>query len=110
MANVQEAVDRVSAYLADQLSLEGLEDWSASYIQSIYQMGDAEAQTVAHLIRSILNAYEDDQSDTGLRQELAEAIDPFFVRFAETRYGDPSLFPIPKSNVENVVIDRAVAA
>ncbi len=77
MASARQAVDKVQAFLAKKMSLEGLEDWSASYIQSVHRIGDADAQKVAHLIRSILNAFEDDETEDALRLELANAILPF---------------------------------
>jgi hypothetical protein len=97
MASAQEAVERVQDYLADRLSLENFEDWSASYMQNIHNSGDASAQSIARMIRSILNAYGDDCSDSAMRQEFEEAIRPF-VSFPENRYGDPSPFPIPQSS------------
>lgn len=97
MGIIQEAIDRVSDYLGNRLSLEGFEDWSAGYMQSIYRVGDADAQNLAALIRSVLNAYENDDSEAGLRQELAEAIYPF-VHLAVNRYGEPS--SIAESNAE----------
>lgn len=94
MVNAQEPVERVQDYLADRISLERFEDWSASFVQNIHNTGDADAQRLARLIRSALNAFEDDQEDSALRHELAELIRPFF----ENRYGDPSPFPIAQSS------------
>jgi len=89
MAKAQEAVERIEEFLADQLSLEQFEDWSASFVQTVFQSDDVQAKNIALLIRSRLNAFEDDESDSGLRQELADAIYPF-VHIAANRYGEPS--------------------
>lgn len=97
MEIIQEAIDRVSDYLGNRLPLEGFEDWSAGYMHSIYRVGNGDAQNLAALIRSVLNAYEDDDSEAGLRQELADAIYPF-VHLAANRYGEPS--SIAESNAE----------
>jgi hypothetical protein len=86
---LQEAINQVSDYLGSHLSLDDFENWSAGYMQSVYQSDNVDAQSIARLVRSILNAFEDDTSELGLRQELADAIDPF-VRLASNRYGEPS--------------------
>jgi len=70
MINAHEAVSRVSDFLANRISLEEFEDWSASYMLNIYRDGNAEAQNFARLIRSILNAFEDDETENRIRQEL----------------------------------------
>ena len=80
MASLQEAIDRVSSYLANRESLESFEDWSADYLQAAYRSGDDAALGKAVLIRAILNAYEDDSSDTVMRGELANTIRPFVMR------------------------------
>ena len=87
MAKAHEAIEHIAEYLADQISLEELEDWSASFVQSVFQSDDAVAQQIALLVRSRLNAFEDDESDAGLRQELADAIYPFVHQASN---GEPS--------------------
>jgi hypothetical protein len=77
MITTKEAVDNVLDFLSDQLSLEEFEDWSASYVLDIQRRGDTEDQALGRLIRGILNAFEDDATEVGLRQELAVAILPF---------------------------------
>jgi hypothetical protein len=77
MASAQEVVKQVDEFLAQRIALEELEDWSASFAHSVYRDGDAQAQEAAGLLRSILNAYEDDGSEDALREELAVAIRPF---------------------------------
>jgi hypothetical protein len=67
----------VSSFLANRMSLEEFEDWSASYLANVYRTGDAEAQSFARQIRSILNAYEDDEVEDGMRRELANTVRPF---------------------------------
>jgi hypothetical protein len=89
MAKAQEAVENIEKFLDDQFSLEEFEDWSASFAQTVFQSDDAKAQELALLVRSRLNAFEDDESDAGLRQELAVAIYPF-VHIAANQFGAPS--------------------
>jgi hypothetical protein len=84
-----EAINQVSDYLGSRVSLDDFENWSAGYMQTVYQSDNADAQAMARLVRSILNAFEDDESEVGLRQELADAIYPF-VHLASNRYGEPS--------------------
>ena len=99
MANAREAVDRISEFLASQLSLEAFEDWSASYMQSVHGEGDSEAVAMASRVRSILNAYEDDSTEASLRAELEVAIRAFAEPSAENRYGDSSF--VSESNAES---------
>jgi hypothetical protein len=86
MARAHQAIEKIEDLLADMMSLEDFEDWSASYIQSIHRIGNREDQELAHLVRSILNAFEDDDNESALRQELASAIRPFVERRV---YSDP---------------------
>jgi hypothetical protein len=73
MANAQNASREIAEFLAGRVSLEKFEDWSASFVREAYRNGDTEEQRVAVRIRSILNAFADDDSEDGLRGEL-EAI------------------------------------
>ena len=109
MTKAQEAIEQVAAYLANHLPLEGLEDWSASYVQNIHQTKDVEAQRIAVLIRSILNTYDEEESEDGLRLELAEAIRPYAL-FAENRYGDPSPSPAVQFDAGKMEFNHAEAA
>jgi len=77
MANGHNVYARVADFLANRETLEALEDWSASYLHDVYRLGDEDDRRAIHLVRSILNAFEDDQSENGLRRELAEALRPF---------------------------------
>ncbi len=77
MASAQEAIDHISDYLAKRMPLESFEDWSASYMRDVYRTGDARAQALGQLVRSILNAFEDDSAEDAMRGELANAIRPF---------------------------------
>ena len=97
MANTREAADKISEFLANRISLEVLEDWSALYLQSAYQSRNLEAQRISRQIRSILNAFEDDENDRGLRLELANAT----RRFDES--DTPRLFGTEQ--VENIHLD-----
>ena len=100
MASVEESVERVSAFLANRLSPELFEDWSASYVSAIGSHDDSDGAKVARLIRSILNAYEEDETDLAMRAELAETIRPFVKPFSENRYGDSSCVPVSRSYTE----------
>jgi hypothetical protein len=80
MASFVQAVDQIRAFLGNRISLDDFEDWSASYIQTVHRDGDEQAQQLAHLVRSILNAFADDETDGALRMELANAVRPFAAR------------------------------
>jgi hypothetical protein len=77
MANAQEALDRISDYLANRISLDAFENWSASFVHDVRACGDPTALDIAQLVRSILNTFDEDAMDDGLRKELAIAILPF---------------------------------
>lgn len=79
MVSTSEAVKKVSGFLANRISLEQLEDWSALYLQNTYRSGDDEARRLARLVRSLLNAFEDDETESALREELANTIRPFEI-------------------------------
>ena len=99
MIRAQDAVDRVQDFLANRISLEDFEDWSASYIHDVHRSEDVQAQKSAHLIRSILNAFEDDETEQGLRQELANAVRPF-AQLVEIVPYTPVLVSPGKSSVK----------
>lgn len=92
MASAQEVVNKVEEFLAQRVALEELEDWSASFVHSVYRDGDAEAQEAAGILRSILNSYEDDDTEDALREELAAAIRPFSQQHVFV-YGEPRQKP-----------------
>ena len=77
MISARELVDRVADFLAGRIPLESLEDSSASFVHSMYRDGSPEAISIGQRIGSILNAFQDDESDEGMRAELANAILPF---------------------------------
>lgn len=79
MASVHEISDQVAAYLANRLSLEQLEDWSAEYSWNIHERADEETKALAYRVRAILNAYSDDADESSLQEELAAAIRRPFV-------------------------------
>lgn len=87
MAELYEIVHKVEAFLANVLSLQELEDWSAEFSWNIHKRSDSEAQSLAYQIRAILNAFSDDEAESGLRKELAEAVRPF--SFAVPVYAKP---------------------
>jgi len=96
MANASGAASRVSEYLADRISLEELEDWSASFSWNIHKSDDEQAQAIAYQVRAILNEYSDDATDDRIRKELAQLrarIEAANFPFAENRYGGPSSAP-----------------
>ena len=91
MVNSSEAVGKVSGFLANRISLEQLEDWSALHLQNAHRAGDDQSQITAHLIRSILNAFEDDEAEGPLREELANAIRPYENRVPVVQWkGSPN--------------------
>ena len=107
MANAQEGVDRVNEFLAHEMSLEAFEDWSASYILDIRRVGDAEAQSFASLIRSIVNAFEDDEDDAGMRKELATAIRPFVQNRVSAEWSEvDDAFPIAADGAQLGTTER----
>jgi hypothetical protein len=108
MSNAQDAVEQVWQYLANELSLDEFEDWSASYLTDVFQSGDAQAQEVGRVIRSILNAYGDDSTDAALRSELVNAISPFAKTSAQNSVGKPSM--IAESSASSDVNRVLVAA
>lgn len=98
MAKAHDVLKHVSDFLAHRDSLESLEDWSASYLRDVYSQGDYQDQQAVLVVRSVLNAFEDDR-DHVLRLELEKAMRPFeeiqqFV-FAANSSGAP--LPIPVS-------------
>jgi hypothetical protein len=97
MASVFEISAQVASFLADRLSLEQLEDWSAEYSWNIHKRADDSTQALAYQVRAILNAYSNDLCEDGLRRELAIAVRPF-VQLARVSvptiplvYGQPSV-------------------
>jgi hypothetical protein len=62
--------------LADKISIDEFEDWSASFSWNIHKRADAETQKLAYLIRAILNSHEDDETEDQLREHLALAAGP----------------------------------
>jgi hypothetical protein len=77
MASIHEISDQVSAFLANRISLEQLEDWSAEYSWNIHTRADGETQKLVYQIRAILNAYSDESQESVIRQELAAVVRPF---------------------------------
>jgi len=98
MANVQEIADQVMRFLADEMPLEALEDWSAEYSWNLHQRAGEVVQDLAYQIRGILNAHADDETDSIIRQELASAVSPFLE--SATQMGEPSSSFLTQSNVE----------
>jgi hypothetical protein len=77
MASAQDAVEQIEQFLDNEISLEELEDWSALFVQEAYAAQNEDARRAAQFLRSILNTYEMDQSDRGLRRELENVVRPF---------------------------------
>lgn len=74
MPSIHEISKQVAAFLANCISLEQFEDWSAEYSGDIYKTADDETRDLACQIRAILNAFDDDETEDGLRVELASTI------------------------------------
>ena len=100
MANVKEISDQVMHFLANEISLDAFDDWSAEYSWNIHQRANKEVQQLAYEIRGILNAHADDETEDRLRAELAGAIFPFLE--SENRVGDSddSSVPLVQANIE----------
>ena len=110
MSNAQDAVEQVWQLLANELSLDDFEDWSASYLTEAFRSGDAQAQEVGRLIRSILNAYGDDSTDDAMRLELANAISPFVKSSAENSFGNPSMTAVTAESSASSDVNRVLVA
>jgi hypothetical protein len=91
MVDVQQAVEHVWQFLAEELSLDDFEDWSVSYLADAFRAGDLHAQEIGRVIRSILNAYANDSTEHALRLELAIAVSPFAKSSEENTVGKPSM-------------------
>lgn len=80
MASVNEISAQVRAFLGDRISLQELEDWSASYSWNIHQRADQETQNLAYAVRGLLVDYSSgDIDEATLRRELATAALPFVL-------------------------------
>jgi hypothetical protein len=77
MASAQEGVNQIRRFLANSLSFEEFEDWSARFSWKIHQTGDLAAQSLAYQIRAILNAHAEDLTEVSVRKDLEAAIRPF---------------------------------
>jgi hypothetical protein len=115
MANVHEISDQVAAFLANRLSLEKLEDWSAEYSWNIHERADERTKALAYRVRAILNAYSDDADESSLREELATAILPFArsamasARTIEVVFGGPSVSATSANRAYPIRPERAIA-
>ena len=67
MPSVRDISHHVSEFLADRLSLEELEDWSAEYSWDIHKRGDDEVRELAYQVQAILNAHSDDSKEDSFR-------------------------------------------
>jgi hypothetical protein len=96
MAEQYEIIQKVEAFLANSLSFQEFDDWSAEFSWNIHERADSETQALAYQVRAILNAFSEDDSESGLRKELAEAVRPFcsevrvYAHPVEIVYGKPS--------------------
>lgn len=68
-------------YLADRISLEDLEDWSAEASIDNYNNRDDLARRMVYSIRALLNDHEEDESPSGLKEDL---LDTILVEFLES--------------------------
>ena len=100
MITASEVVLQIENLLADRISLASFEDWSVDYLQHVHSQGDLETQKIAHLVRSVLNSFEDDESEEGLRAELKASIQAF--PHGQNRAANSSeiltRFPVSESN------------
>jgi hypothetical protein len=88
MASAQDVAMSIEEFLDDEISLEELEDWSAFSLQEALAGQDAHGRAAALFLRSILNAYAEDQSDLGLRTALEKAVRPAALRAERMRAMD----------------------
>jgi hypothetical protein len=101
MASASEASNKIAEFLADRVSLEQLDDWSASFSWDIHKTGEEQAQAIAYQVRAILNEYSDDASEDRIRKELVQLrarIETPNFPLAENRCGGPS--SAPESNTK----------
>ena len=80
MASVNEISDQVLEFLSDRISLQELEEWSASYSWNIHRRAGRKIQDLAYAVRGMLVEYSSgDIDEMKLRKGLADAIRPFAV-------------------------------
>lgn len=70
MASANDLIGAVQAFLASKMSLESLEDISASFAATMYRDGDARSQELGGVLRAILNEFSDAEDDDALRRAL----------------------------------------
>jgi hypothetical protein len=61
-------------YLANKISLDELEDWSAEAAIDIHNNPDGMARDLVFAIRGLLNEHEDDETPNPLKEALLEAV------------------------------------
>jgi hypothetical protein len=101
MPSAREISDQVENFLAKQISLEQLEDWSAEYSWNIHQRADSDVRGLAYQIEAILNAYSGDSEDA-IRKALEEAVHPFASRLVYAPAREPDVFGEPQQRSRSV--------
>jgi hypothetical protein len=96
MTDRDSAIEHILAYLASQISLDALEDWSAEASIDIQNNPDEPAQNLVNATRALLNRHEDDESPSALKQALLAVV-------VETVIGAPS----SSSQIAELCADRA---
>ena len=74
MVTRTEAEQQIMEYLANKLSLDELEDWSAEAAVDAHNNPDHSAKSLIYSMRGLLNFHEDDDSEDGLKQNLLDAL------------------------------------
>lgn len=84
MITAHDIREKVLAYLAGSLDLDGFEDWIAQSTWNIHQWGTSEAQNLAYTVELRLSEYSSGHlTDLDLRESLARTV----LASLEGRYG-----------------------
>jgi hypothetical protein len=77
MVSREQVVEQAMEYLANRISLEDLEDWSAEASIDIHNNPDELAKRLVYAIRGVLNSHEDDASPNAQASILLPIQEPF---------------------------------
>src|SRR5438128_484004 len=93
MASVSEVREKLSALLANQISLDKFEDWFVPYSWNIHKRGTQDVQRFVYAIEHALSEFDEDSN--ALRQELANAALPFALLPHRILWVRPDGIPVP---------------
>lgn len=74
MVNENQIFDVVTRYLAGNLVLEDLEDWSAEASIDNYNNPDKKAQALVYSMRGLLAEHENDESEESVKTAILELV------------------------------------